>query len=506
MQLFRSSIFRVAATVAFLTFGQLSQASVGAMSAVNVRGFGAVGNGTTDDTAALNKAIAFAHNAGRSLYLPKGTYKINNATGPLTFNAFSGAVYGDGSTATSIVCTSTKNSCIHFQDPTNLDISKIAVSMAPVFAQCNADTTNCMNFRNNSRLINTERGTNINIHDVYLHDGSSAGLAIDGASGVTIQNVSARRIYGNGFYITDDTNVQASKLSTESSQDAGFEVTKWDSIGENPTPGPCSNITLTGYISFNDFGAVLVNGCQHVSISSFSVRHTWESAVGVRQDPATTKTQWPDDVTISNGVIQDVGAGNPPNSAVNAINLAARGTLGRNLQRVTIHDVSIDGGNSGSISVKVEADPTIVVNLANIKVTNAGGSCFDIAGGYVKASSLTCDTAPSTALTIRTPIEFTGSNFTVRNAPDSGRGDPNSIIVATRASGIVSLDGVDVTSSLSPAQVSFEDLDSVGRHKYNGIRLSVRDASKPSITLQNPAASISYQLNGGPQLKMGTQP
>lgn len=60
---------------------------------VNVKGYGAVGDGTTDDTAAIQLAIDSAN--GRPVYLPTGTYKItstiNAPSSPLKFT-----LYGDG--------------------------------------------------------------------------------------------------------------------------------------------------------------------------------------------------------------------------------------------------------------------------------------------------------------------------------------------------------------------------------------------------------------------------
>jgi hypothetical protein len=58
----------------------------------NVKDFGAVGDGTTDDTAAIQAAITAVATSGQGLYVPAGTYKITSAmtsTGHLN-------MFGDG--------------------------------------------------------------------------------------------------------------------------------------------------------------------------------------------------------------------------------------------------------------------------------------------------------------------------------------------------------------------------------------------------------------------------
>jgi hypothetical protein len=66
----------------------------GGESAVNVRSFGAVGNGTTPDHAAVNSAIAFiAAQGGGNLYFPKGTYLFTDHVLVTTGNI---KIYGNG--------------------------------------------------------------------------------------------------------------------------------------------------------------------------------------------------------------------------------------------------------------------------------------------------------------------------------------------------------------------------------------------------------------------------
>jgi polygalacturonase len=46
---------------------------------VNVKDYGAVGDGTTDDTTAMQAAITAVATTGQGLYVPAGTYKITSA-------------------------------------------------------------------------------------------------------------------------------------------------------------------------------------------------------------------------------------------------------------------------------------------------------------------------------------------------------------------------------------------------------------------------------------------
>lgn len=64
--------------------------------AINVKAVGAVGDGTTDDTAALQAALN-ALPAGGALYVPAGTYAISS---PLTVTTAGVSVFGDGAATT----------------------------------------------------------------------------------------------------------------------------------------------------------------------------------------------------------------------------------------------------------------------------------------------------------------------------------------------------------------------------------------------------------------------
>lgn len=67
--------------------------------AINVRHYGATGDGSTDDTTAM----AAAHATGRLVYYPAGTYKFSRLSSGIT----SGGIVGDGQTQTKLLSTST---------------------------------------------------------------------------------------------------------------------------------------------------------------------------------------------------------------------------------------------------------------------------------------------------------------------------------------------------------------------------------------------------------------
>ena len=65
---------------------------------VNVRDFGAVGDGATDDTAAIQAAFTAAQNTGRALYVQAGTYRITNTIN-VSGSGLVMTVFGEGNSS-----------------------------------------------------------------------------------------------------------------------------------------------------------------------------------------------------------------------------------------------------------------------------------------------------------------------------------------------------------------------------------------------------------------------
>jgi hypothetical protein len=78
---------------------------------VNVRWFGAYGNGVSDDRAFIKSAILYAQTLGLSVYLPAGVYKIS---APLILQS-NARLYGDGASTVIVNATagSPHGNCVH---------------------------------------------------------------------------------------------------------------------------------------------------------------------------------------------------------------------------------------------------------------------------------------------------------------------------------------------------------------------------------------------------------
>jgi len=187
---------------------------------LNVRDYGAVGDGTTDDSAALN-AAATALQSGQSLYVPAGVYIVNTAC-VLVRGKSNIAIFGDG--ASSIL------------RPTNQGPTVTKQDYHTTFAidQCDGVTL--------SDIVIESKGENYGDTDAYsglaggnprtnaiINYGGSA-ILVARSNEVTLNNVSARYCGSVGVvYLTSSQNVVVEECFANalSLGYAGFAVDNW---------------------------------------------------------------------------------------------------------------------------------------------------------------------------------------------------------------------------------------------------------------------------------------
>jgi hypothetical protein len=194
---------------------------------LNVRNYGAKGDGVTDDTQAVNLALKAAHDQQANLYFPSGTYLCNTADGSnniLTFDA-----------------GSTKSLTIYGQDSTT--IIRTTLNKASVLfylwasASCSNLVIRSFNFQNTHGLITSP--TN--------------GLFITGTTAQYFSNLQISNCYFQGFSLAlcgqgiDGWNITQNFFGSPQGH---------DNAGNNSNPavylwcfdngnGRCGNVSIT---------------------------------------------------------------------------------------------------------------------------------------------------------------------------------------------------------------------------------------------------------------------
>ena len=116
---------------------------------ISVKDFGAIGNGTTDDTASINAAIAFAiSTGGNSVYFPAGNYKV---TSTITWTGNGVQLIGEGRGISKITANFATGDIIYINGSASSGVKQLSITSSVAkttgaaihFANChNVQATN----------------------------------------------------------------------------------------------------------------------------------------------------------------------------------------------------------------------------------------------------------------------------------------------------------------------------------------------------------------------------
>ena len=171
----------------------------------NVRdaAYGAKGDGVTDDTAAIQRAVDAVAGTGGTVTVPDGTYMVN--------------VLASGSTGIRLG-------------------NNMTFSMAPgavLKAIPNSSGTYAILAVRSVNRVNIKGGTLLGERNAHTGSGGEwgMGLSISQSDQVVVEGVTARECWGDGFYITDQsTNVTLCNVTAEHNRRQGLSVTSVDGL------------------------------------------------------------------------------------------------------------------------------------------------------------------------------------------------------------------------------------------------------------------------------------
>lgn len=251
-----------------------SESDSGQISA-NVKAYGAVGDGVTDDTAAVMAAVA-AMTSNSALYFPGGTYLVNDTIDLTEKNGVS--LLGDGMDSTVIKRTDGGfGDTILWQrtDPTTNQIHGLTIRDLTLYAAVDVSTgatihvKNCTRFNTDRVFIrNGHRG----LHTEGIRDSKLNGLEIIMGEFYTVDRATA-------CHVLIDAPADTSKVSTETY----ITNFNWTTAGNAGDVDACLRIqgALDG-IWFNNghmFGGktagCLIDGNSQSAMSGLTFNHVW---------------------------------------------------------------------------------------------------------------------------------------------------------------------------------------------------------------------------------------
>lgn len=235
---------------------------------VSVKDFGAVGDGSIDDTNALQAAINAAVSRSKSLYLPTGTYKT---TSGLSFGAPI-RIFGDGAdvaseTGTIIKPTQSSGIVLEF---TNAAGSFDNGLILEDFAIIGTGTGTAVGLE-----VNGAVWTNSRIRNITVRSMGGRGVVIDDCLTANFEQVRVAGCGSDGFYISGSNGIRLYGCMSESNAGYGYYFSNNLTAGERngPLMLACHAEENTGgdAVYMNQYSNPMIQGCWLQAASSSNV-------------------------------------------------------------------------------------------------------------------------------------------------------------------------------------------------------------------------------------------
>ena len=185
---------------------------------VSVRDFGALGDGVTDDTAAINAANAYAASIGANVIFTEGTYLCNGIAPTTSWRGF-GATIKNNVSGTQVItgfCSINAQSNLHFSGLTfDGNVSADPGAWGPSNYDTFTGAIACF-------VINS---TDVHFDECLFRNSVSSPFRGEASTGLRFSRCKAERgrgNFGDGFYLTNCSDVEYSQCDAEDVTRIGF--------------------------------------------------------------------------------------------------------------------------------------------------------------------------------------------------------------------------------------------------------------------------------------------
>jgi len=180
---------------------------------LDVRTFGARGDGVADDTVAVHAGIAAAVKSGRTLLLPRGTYLV---TKPIRVTTHGLKIVGAGAQHTVLKAAAEMDRLLYLRG-TGMVISRLTL-----------DANKKATYGLHAFHLNEQDSR---LEFLRVRGARSHGIFLDHSQVFEISNCIAQGNGGDGFYITDCNGTRISVCRSMANGGRGFCVTRTDLSG-----------------------------------------------------------------------------------------------------------------------------------------------------------------------------------------------------------------------------------------------------------------------------------
>jgi polygalacturonase len=432
-------------------------------ASVNVQSLGAHADGTNAaaTTAAFRSAFS---NTTAQITVPAGTYAIDNSSGPLTINNFSGQLVFEG--GAQLMFTASEQGGLLFVGGSGATITGLT-----------ADYITEPTYRNSPNEMIKFSGTlNTTVTNITVYDSPAAGILFYDSTNPKVIGATVIDSLADGLNFSNCQNAQVTNLTTENTGDDGLSFLNYAQY-PNLTGGLAQNITITNSHS----RGIAVVGQSNVTVNGFQIQNTSSSGVLVMQDTAYN-TRVPSNVLIENGTIQ--GAGTVAPLQGNQFGIEYNGQSSVTFTNITV-TASAGTGFSGT-------SPNGSATATGVTVANPGGNAAGFLfyqTGTVHATNLTANSTPSYGFMFYQSKQVVASGLTAINTSES---DPLRRAIWFEDSASITASTLNVVSNPGFANVIGCYTDKGYNAPIGSVKTISAQILGAAFSIQNSCSKVSF--------------
>lgn len=357
----RGPLLLAAAVVALLVVGGLvwwltgrggsEEAPYDPADAVRVEDFGAVGDGRTDDTAAVQEAFDAVRPGGAVLLAEGRTYAVDD----VVTLAVEGAVLTGGGT---LLATDEERSSLTVSAD-DVVVQDVVLTVEPTSRRFDAFEQQRLRLDGHSGVV---------VRDVVVEGSAAAGIYVYGTSDFVLDGVQVSGTRADGVHITGgatDGEVLAPRVTDVG--DDGVAVVSYAQDGD-----PCARIRVVSpVVDGTDARGVSVVGGTDVTYTDISVSGTAAAGVYVAAEGSFDTTSV-DGVRIEGGTVTDA---NTDEGIDHGAVLVYSGADGRSVEDVTISGLEVSDTRPGAsrwLGVVVDAGSVSGIAMTDLALDGDG--------------------------------------------------------------------------------------------------------------------------------------